>query len=491
MKKIIIIILISALVIGGIGVGVGVYLNQPQTVIKMSLGSAIEDFLERDELAPMMKMLDKGSLELQMTNGADSEKIELGGKLYFSKNAFYADALKYKTVNATISGSVYVSEDYSYIYSEDFLNGKTWGIFPGGMSHAFQESVFAYDSKTAYAIPSKDAHDMIVGILDAYDNGISEEFVKDYEKVTKKYTKLFLNLIGEHGDYEAENDSVKVNGQRIDARVITLIIDGDAAVKIMEDLYEAIEDDDELRKMIIKYGDYVQEYLISSGEMKSNEDIEDLYDKMLEEFEKAVDEMDAEIDDFGELILEIATPKFSSRLMKMRLIEKIDGEKEEIFTFEVGTKGIKKSREIHLTLGGAEEYAYRITKNNSDTYEASLQYHFKTLRGETFTDTLLEIKIDRSSNKFRISLPSSSTYKNGLVIRGNFEQNKGELKISLKDIRNGEEVISSDLSLAVVLKEKDSMPNVKKCNDVANVLDITVDEINAIKERIEKLFDMK
>ena len=62
MKKLAIIILATTLIIAGVTVGVSIYANSPKTVVRNSIGNLVEDFCERDEIAPLVNVFTKGSL---------------------------------------------------------------------------------------------------------------------------------------------------------------------------------------------------------------------------------------------------------------------------------------------------------------------------------------------------------------------------------------------------------------------------------------------
>ena len=95
MKKLVIIIVVAALVLGGtIAAVIGVY-NSPKQVAARALRGVAEDLLEREEIAPLKKILNGGSIEFR----ADSEElnelllleedIAFAGKLYFGEKTVY------------------------------------------------------------------------------------------------------------------------------------------------------------------------------------------------------------------------------------------------------------------------------------------------------------------------------------------------------------------------------------------------------------------
>ena len=94
---------------------------------------------------------------------------------------------------------------------------------------------------------------------------------------------------------------------------------------------------------------------------------------MIDEMGDAIDELDA--DDEGAYIMEIVTPKLSSKLMKLNLIEKYDGSKNTILTIDVGEDGIKDSQNISFTTGGAT-ISYEITENSSKEYASALKVKY-------------------------------------------------------------------------------------------------------------------
>ena len=181
---------------------------------------------------------------------------------------------------------------------------------------------------------------------------------EDLEKYAEQYLKVAIKALEKNAEYEVDNDEVKINGDKVNARVIEVTIDGDTLAAIVKAIGEELESDKKFRSFIINNMKEYEDILQENGIIE--EDIDELYDEFVEELLDSVDDVE-DID--TEIIITIATPKFTSKLMKLSLDVKEGKSKDNLFVLDLGKKGIKKTD--HITLEIAEEvtFEYKI-KNN-------------------------------------------------------------------------------------------------------------------------------
>ena len=467
MKKLIISIVAALTVCAGTATGATVYMNQPEVVARNAVADVIEGFFEREEIAPVLGMVTEGSLELTAKSKMDEEDVpailadaEAGGKIYFSENAIMLEGFYAKTEGIDLKADAYLSEELAYVTNDDILGGS-WGIIRGEMADAFKDSELIEMT----GMP-EEAEELILKILESYDDNITADLRKDIEKYSEKYLKVVIKAIENNAKYESENDEVKVGGERIDARVIAVTIDAEAAVAIAEEIYDEFKNDKKLRETVLGYLEEYEDLVKENGFVTDDEDFADLYDEMIDEIGDAIDELDE--DDEGAIVMEIVTPKLSSKLMKLNLIEKYDGGKTTLLTIDVGEDGVKDSQNISITAGGAT-ISYEITENSSKEYVSAIKVKY----GSEST-TVAKLTIDKKEDTFKLSIPEGDT-----TISGNWVSKGKTTTITVNKVKVDEYTVS-DFEITLVIKSKDKMPSPEGKKDIKNILSITEEDIEEI-----------
>lgn len=476
MKKIIIALVAALTVCAGTAAGTTVYVNQPEVVARNAIADVIEGFSEREEIAPVLNMLTEGSLEVSAKSNMDDADVpailsdlEAGGKIYFAENALMLDGFYAKADDIEFRADAYMDEDLIYVTNDDILGGS-WGIIRGEMAKAFSDSELI----ESLGMPTE-AEDAILDVLEAYDDNRAKELREDITKYTEKYMKIAIKAVEDNAEYESESDEVKVGGERINARVITITVDAEAAAGIIEDIYDELKKDDKLRDTVIKYGDEFEEALKTAKVMSDDEDIADLYDEFIDEIGDSIDELDT--DEEGEVVVEIVTPKLSSTLLKLSVKVKEDGYNETLLTLDVGEEGIKDSQLISVNIGGYTTIEYEIEENTSKEYASSM----KVKSGDSST-TLFKLSIDKSEDEFKITVPEAEASVSGTWV------DKGKTTtVTVNKIRV-DDVTIDEFEITLILKEKDNMPNPVSKKDVKNILDITEDDVTEFAENAEEIF---
>lgn len=458
------------------GVGAGVYLNKPEVVAANAISGFVEDFVEREEIAPIANMLKKGSLEFSLSkiNKGDMNYLEdmsVDGKMYFSSKAFMLEDVNVKVRDLKVSADMYVSEDLIYIQEDEILD-EAYGIEVENFASNLEDSIFAYGSGSDYAIPDKDLYE---AIIEAMEDPISaKEMRKDVKKITKAYGKDIYKIVCEHAEFESEKDEVRIGGSKEKVRVVTVTIDEKAMANIVADVYDYVRDDDKVIEFLEKYESKFQSIIEYSG--MEQDSIVELYEEMLDNLGENIDEICDEIEDeASELELELITRKSSSKLLKMTV--KSDG--DEMISIDVGMDGIKKSNKITLEAAGAE-LVYEIKTNDKEAYEAVVEVN---------DNKICTIEVDRDKEKFEIwagaeegaSITVSGTFvKEGKATTINFKkaQYKHE-EYEWNDATYSYEWVdvvdeyTSDLTLTI--NQSDKMP--KAPEDFVTIDEITEEDI--------------
>ena len=467
MKKLIIAAIAVVLVVGGVLTGIAIYNNQPNVVVRNALLNTLEDLGKRDEIAPLANMMEKGSLEVKAEVDGDEfpmidEDINASGKMYFSKDAFMLDGLKFKYGDEiSLTGSAYIDEDVIYVQNKEILDG-TYGIVRGEMAKAFKKSVLAEE------IPEENL-DLIAQILEDYDDGKDLELKKDLEKYVEKYVKIAVKALEENAEYEAENDEVKINGEKVNARVIEVTINGETLAAIAEAVVDELANDKDLRKTILGYAEGYEEFLQDEGILE--DDLEDMYDELMETLEDSVDSVEELLEE--DIVIRVVTAKTSAKLMQLS----VDYDKETLFTLDIGKAGIKKTDTVSLTIADMATVQYNIKTNDSKAYEAELTFK---LDGEKKATTLCKISVDHKKDTFKVSIPEAD-----IVASGKFVSKSGVTTITLNKITGAVE-LKEGFELTLIIDEKDKMP--KPESKVTNIFKITEEDIEEFSDNAQEIF---
>ena len=493
MKKLLIAIIVASVLIVGTIVGVSVYASSPKVIVRNSIGNAFDDLLDRDEVEPIVKMLQKGSLEINASSEIEDMKGELGGKIYFNNEAVYFENFFVESDNIEISADAYFGPDSMYVTNEEILDG-TYGIVRGNLAESFKNSIFALGSGSRYEILDAEMYNTMVDMFTDIDNEVDRDLQKDYEKLVKKYAKFLVKTLEKHAEYDKEKDDVKLGGEFRRARVITVSIDEKALANIIKDIYEKIEDDDDLKEFVVKYGDYLLAYYNRFGESTEEIDIEEKYEDLLDEFEKFIEEeldKDSIEDTLGDFKVEfdVVTATGSSKLLQISCTLKSEGAKQELFTLDFGKKGIAKTDLISLDLvDGGVIIEYEVTENTSKEYIGKMTVSSKEgamYSSDSSEFEVFRLSIDKKEDEFKLSIPLEDGEHDDIVVRGSLVVKSKKTTITVNKITAGEETFD-DFEIKVVIDEKDSMPKPVKKDKITNVFSMSEKDIENIIGKAEE-----
>lgn len=494
MKKLIISIICGLTCVAG-GVTAGVAVNSPEYVLSNAITGAIEDLFERDDLSNIIEILEQGSVALEYK---EEDYISFGGKVYFgleksklyienanlTLNNFYEDGSNY-----SLSANMYLSEDMMYIENDKYLDGA-YGIKFKKLAEQFTDSIFYEDSE--FSIP-KESRDMIENLLEYYENEY-QDLQKDSEKLVKKYLKQAGKAIKKHGEFDSKTKNVSLNDDRSKKRVVTLKLDEDAIASIVEDLIEYIIDDKNFEKFIETHVSNLSEVM---GDYISTEkmDASDIYDQIINALEELEDEADSIRDLDFEVTIKVVTPKLSTKLLKLE-IENAAGSSFEI---DFGSKGVKKSECIEVSVDNDKIASYEIKEDSKEKFQAEVAL-YGTYNNKTEKEFSVEYTLNKSGNKFSINVVDgefevlsikgkaeidgkATTFKvKECVVNEAREYYNYDLGTWVTDVESYDYLENIDLTITVSTKDKMPKPN----KDFNNILEITEAKIRKIIEKFEE-----
>ena len=479
MKKLLAIIL-TILVVGGIGVGVTATIsyNKPENVAISAIKGVFEDFNEREEIQPVWNMLHGGSASVSVDKikHDDYDLLDGGkfsGKIYFSENAIMVDDINVDYNELQLNGSVYFDENMIYV-SEDKLFDAAYGIVYKDLAKDLEDSIFAYGSGSEYAIPDKDSYDRIMEMFEALSETNIQDMEGDVKYLLETHIENIWDIVCENAEFESDSESVRLNGKKEKVRVVTITMDAKDVANMLRDIYDYLCRDKTI-------GDFIDKYaasFVSISIMDSDQSLGELYEEYLEDLEDEVDSLCDYIEDIDELDdfqIRVMTPKMSHKLLKMEV--EFDG--DVVFSLDFGKEGLKKTDKITLEIDG-KELTYTVSENTKKAYEAELEYEGYAL---------LEISIDRSDNSYKLDLGDGY-----ISIKGDYTEDGDATtinvsKFTVNSIYGADGSKTSDTyktDITIVIDENDKMPNIPSKFD--RISDITDKDIERWLDEISKIW---
>lgn len=498
MKKIIIIVaavLAACLALCG---GVAIYNNTPQVAAKNAIAGTFEELAQREEFQPVLDMLQKGSLDIKAnvdTSKMDEKVIEemgdfsataeVGGKIYFGEEEIYLENLH---LNANIpdkefkfSADAYLGTEYGYISNDEILGG-TYGFVKGEMTDAFKNSVWADEL-------DQETYDMVVSFLEKLESTDTKELSKDAQKLIDNYYDFITKSIAKHAEFEKKTKDVKVGGEKVKSRVITVTIDNDTIINVVKDLYEEVKEDEDLREFVVSNIEEVKETLTSyipMPEEYADKDIDDLYDDLIDQMGDYMDEFEEEMDSVKtKVVIEVVTNPMSSNMRKLTVKIKESGKSMELFSLDLGVEGIKDTNLIQLTIAENRVFTYEIEKNDSKYYESKLTTGRLTGDGDIEGEAVIfKLDIDRRDESYSLKIMEDEVKVSGaLIVDGK------TTTITVNSLEIEGEKISKGYEISLIINTKDKMPDPKDAEDVTTVFELTKEALEEMVKKAEELIE--
>ena len=471
------IIIIAAIILAVLLIVGAVFLiiaNLPQNVAISAITGFADDLLAREELKPLAEMAEKGSLEfsvkdIQTSDGyAPIGDTSISGKMYFSKDAFMLKGLKLTSGGIDVKGDVYVSNEMIYVKEDEILEG-TYGVKFEDLADDLEDSIFAPDSGSMYAL-EEEVFDMLVSVAESTEN--SKDARADAEKLTETVVKDLWDIVVEHAEIEAEYTSTRLNGKKTNVRLVSIVIDDDAMVAIIEDAYEYLCDSEDIKDFLEKYGSGLSD-IIGEGD-----DIVDVYEELLEEYEVSVEMICESIEeDFETITVNIYTPHLTSTLLKLEL--EVGG--DTLFTLDCGEKGIKDTDKVTVEAAGFV-LTYNVKTSDDSKYNAVMEV-------EAYGETVFELSININKKKEAYTITASmGTYE--YTVKGDWSQDGDITEFTIDSITSNVDGYESSITMkcSFTIDTDDKIPEPKKNFDT--VADITEADIERWMYNIERLYSM-
>ncbi len=508
MKTLLIVALAAVVALGGIGIGIGISLNRPQIVMQTTVQNLLQDAFARDEFGAITGLFNGGSVELIMSAEGEGNEISLEYKEYFGLKSYqtYIEKAKIAVNDFSVDGSAYVGEDYMYVSVPSLYNSPI-GIARGKTAKEFADSLFVFESDTDYELP-QEASDAITVFCRIYDDAKDKEAVEDIKELLESYVKALMDSISKHADIEKENESVKIHGDHVNARVITIEVDAECAFNVLCDLYEEIKEDNRIPNLIKKYGKLADKYVEGTSlegllqtELGEDEDDDltdillEAYDDMLDDIDNAIDDVEDEMDSGSpKVVVEMVTKKSSSTLMALNVAVKESGEKMEVLDVQIGKDGIKNTEKITAEFMQEFVVEFAVKQDDKDGYKCEF-----TLDESGEAVGTLFAKIDRAGGKFSFGATiEGESYE----ITGKYDKSGKKHTFELKDAvytdASGDQSsladelaaatfdVELDVEIKVIICENDKPKPLAK-SKLKSAFTLNEDDFEDIKIAVEEL----
>ena len=502
MKKLLIMIICAVVGIGVLVTGFNAIFNSDKNVALRALDGALDGLCAREEVEYFTNLLNGGSVTANFKSanfrGAD---VKASAKLYLGleDNAMMFDeisaTLKMGEEKVSITGSIYADTEKVYVKNDEILGG-TYGVEKGTLAEGFKKSVFAPDSGSEMAL-DEELNELILKALEITESDLPEEMVNDATDLVDDYLTKVRKLIFKHAEYSNVSEEVKIGGEDIDARVVSVIITPETIVNFLEDFYDYLKEDDDLRDFVVNYYNefkpVAELFVFSTAATDTDINIGEIYDEAIESLGEQIDAIVEKMkdEDEGFIALRLAMPSLSTNLMKAWIVTGSDvndieddpDELMEIASIDFGEDGAEDTNAITIEYAG-QKIKYTVTEEDDVTT-------YKITDGNDYAS----IAFDDDKEQYTIKLQEKTTsYFEGevtttYVISGNYTTDGDASTFELDHIKlNGEEIITeeNDFDFTLTFEESDGMPGAEK--EIKSVLTMTEEDFTKIMENaMEKI----
>lgn len=476
MKKKSILIVVLLLVALSV-VGAVVYLNRPKVVARNALAGVAEDLLDRAELKPLVKMSQKGSVSLsaEIDTGTMYGSVygddyigrdidaSFGGKLYFGKsslflkNAYLDLSVPAEKIDFDAQADLYVGKRYAYIESD--LVGGAVGIIRGEMTEALKNSELAPEMP-------EELYRELLPAMKRYD-GISRDGNGSGEKALLKHLAGLLACFEENATYEVERRELLLQGESVKCRVITVTLDRGDLLALLHELSEMLNDES-LCVQIDQNQWLLQPLLTRMGLISEYAQVEKLSAYLNERLDAEVKRQES-LDADSQWILELATPRRSSKLLSLRLFTR----EETLFSLDFGKKGLQKTDDITVCVRGCA-YTYSISRKG-ETGEKGYGADLYRAQDDGEKISLFFFSVDKETDSFAVFWREGDLER---YLTGSWVETQKSTTVTLErftDVRGN--FIDEGFCVEMTFTVKDSMPKALNKKEVRNLFDLTLDDV--------------
>ncbi len=502
MKRFLIMVLCAIVGVAVLVTGFTAIFGSSKNIALRAIDGAIDGLANRDEADYIYNVLSGGSVSANVKTTVEGTEVRASGKLYLELEDYslmfdeLSLSAKMGEEKINITGSVFADQDRFYVKNDDILGGA-YGIEMGTLADGFKKSVFAPDSGSAMALDEA-TYEIVLALLELTESDIPEQISEDALDFIDDYTTKARKLLFKHAEYNKNNEDVKIGDDEVSARVVSVIITPETISNFLEDFYDYLKSDKDLRDFIVKsYSDLkpVTETLtLVSGKAAINADLDvgELYDEAIESLGEQIDSIVDSMKDADEgfIAVRLATPKSSAKLMKAWVvagekIEDIEDDPEELMelgSIDFGKDGAEKTDAITISVSG-QKIKYTVTEEDDVvTYKLSAG------------DTTLSLALDEENESYTAKMTSKTTtwgetVTHTSVISGDYVTDGDATTLTLEKVKvDGTDLLTDEnkIDLSITIEESDGMPKAE--SEIKSILTMKEEDFTKIMEKaMEKL----
>lgn len=511
MKKLLIMIVCAVVGIGVLVTGFNAIFNSDKNVALRAIDGALDGLCARDEVEYFTNLMNGGSVSVNYKNAnLDGAEVKASAKLYLELED---STLMFDEISASVkmgedklslTGSVYADNEKVYVKNDEILGGA-YGVEKGTLAEGFKKSVFAPDSGSAMAL-DEELYETILKALEITEGDLPDKLVKDATDLADDYLTTVRKLIFKHAEYSNVTEEVKIGGEKVSARVISVIITPETIANFLEDFYEYLKEDDDLRDFVVNsYNDFkpvAELFVFSTAAVDTDINVGEIYDEAIEALGEQIDTIVESMKDADEgfVALRLAMPKLSTNLMKAWIVSGSDvkdieddpDELMEMMSIDFGEDGAEDTNAITIEYAG-QKIKYTVTEEDDvTTYKLSMG-----------SDNSFSLALDDEKKSFTIKANAKAPKYNSLwdvteyvnavyVISGDYTTDGDASTFELDHVKvDGEELLTEEnkFDFSITFEESDGMPSAEK--DIKSVLTMTEEDITKIMEKAMEKFPFR
>jgi len=344
-----------------------------------------------------------------------------------------------------------------------------YGVNIKNLAKNLPGSIFDPDEETDYSL-TEEQFEYFINLKDTVRNDKNLEH--DVSNMIAKYRKLAIEKLVKYSEVGRASKTITVGGEKVPCTLVTLTIDQDDLVLIVQDLVEYANNDKDLEKLLYR--------------VAANGSYYDDTDEFIDEFYDALDDIEENVENLEKEDIEMQLSFYITK--SGRRIAQIDAELEydndEAEVSVVLGKNVAKSKEISLSAKdkkSEESYSitYSVKEDSAKYYEAEIEI-VETSSYSTYVDydgtdgdrgsgknknvdtdkTTIEIEWDRKKGDFQLDYEDEWGDKS--TVKGNLLQKGDKYIFVLTNIRSDGEAVPGvkSLELTVTIDRHDPAPNV-------------------------------
>ena len=466
--------------------------NRPSALIVRAVANTISD-AKRIELYDVAEDVANGG---SIAVSANLEKVAKDDLAVQAK--LYTDA---KNVKGAYEMTVTEDEEQilqaSFLFDQDKIAMKcpeivdgTYGINMKKLTKNLPGSIFDPDEETEFSLDD-DQYEYFLNLHDTVKN--DKNLGHDVSAMSAKYRQLFIEKLVKYSTVSKTGKTITVGGDKIPCTVVSLKIDEDALLLIMDDLIEYANNDKDLEKLLYRVA-------ANGGSYEDPDEYVDMFFDYLDDFENEIEDAEEDID----IQLDFYITRSGRRLAQVNA--ELEYGKDDIEVTLILGKDVSKSSEISLTAKDkqsdeAYSIVYTVKENSAKAYEAEIEIS-ETSRSYNANDdsntiknkSTIKVEWDRRKGDFELRYKAKY---DDFVFKGNLLQKGDKYIFVLTNLREGGEAIPNvkSLELTVTIDRRDPVPGVPSNYTEITLMDkreskhFTEDIEDGFEELWEEYFD--